>query len=123
MAMVKKKPSVRKMRLYAIGLRGWVEIREAKFKPKAVETSFEKTVEVPTMVYEHGDWGRFRGKKVMQKREHKFTLLTYVGGVYKTTVKPDAIANLTGRMVHPDECYRIPLAYENQVRELLAQPL
>lgn len=64
-----------KKRLFAIGMKKWVELRVADEPPKREASSFSKEVEVPTYSYYH-----------TVKKRIRFNVVIYEGGKVLCTI-------------------------------------
>lgn len=81
---------------YAIGFKGWVELRQSLTKPKAVKSILETEVEQTTYIISDS-WPYSEPKKVMKMKE--FTSTFYDGGKVLRTISYSKFRKLTGLSV------------------------
>lgn len=90
--------TTQKERFWAVGFKGWVELRSHPTAPKAIRSVMEMEVDAPynltwnsvTAMYEHS-------KPTKRKREVK--TVAYDGGRVLRVMTPNKFYRLTGQMV------------------------
>lgn len=84
--------------VYAIGMKGWIELREAPVPPKAKTTKSSKIVVKPVR---ERDWDTGKVKNRSVRTRINFVATIFEGGKVLTTITPTHFYNVTGFTLHP----------------------
>lgn len=99
-----------KEKLYAIGLKGWVEIRRARTppRPRITKTSYETKVRRPLGYLEWVDAGRPESGCVLVPKEVTLKVTHFVGGRVLKVVKRRRFSQMIGMSPKVGELLEIP---------------
>lgn len=94
------------MRFFAIGFKGWTEIRKSKVPPKPHESSVTTTVNINRSRFEwdqrmYGGAGGYRHRNVSKPKEVVLTSTTYAGGRVVKTLKSTRFTKISNLVVKP----------------------
>jgi len=84
--------------VYAIGMKGWIELREAPVPPKAKTTKSSKII-IKTV--KKRDWDTGKTKIQHIRTRINFVATIFEGGKVITTVTPTHFYNVTSISLHP----------------------
>lgn len=103
------------MKIWAVGLKEWVQLRESKEAPRAIPTEASRpSVEVSrTPIYSpSGAWtGRMKSRKV--KKEFTIKIVAFEGGKVKATLKRRSFTEKTGISIKEGDVREVPPSIAN----------
>lgn len=110
---------MRKPHYFAIGLRGWVEIRYGQERPTPVVSQCSRTVK--KIVHEGyiNALGQFRVRYKETEKPLVFKVVVYEGGQVMKTVPLGRFAERTGKWVDEDKMIVLPESVNTVIEQLV----
>jgi hypothetical protein len=93
--------------IYAIGLKGWTELRECDTKPKRYVTETVRPVKTLRYIPSNYDTGQMGYYKDI-KRNMSIKAVVYLGGKVVKTLKTGTFAHLTQISIRNGGCMKLP---------------